>query len=413
MESKLEIGIWSSTKNTLKDYQLLKECGVTHAFIDQNYSRRGTKEHTDILKLCEAVGLKAYVFNFNSAQAFMEDKTPYSDYTAFEGLHVWDEPSALSFDEIAAMIPEYEKRYPNATFYVNLYPQYVVHFDDEKDTEKIERLIKWFGVANYEDYLQAYCEKVLSKINGKRILSVDFYPLGIIPEENKIFLSVLWLRNLELVAKYAKAYQALPYFYIQSTSFGKWCREPKEADFSLQYFISLAYGVRGINHFTYSSPLGGEFAEKDIALVDRQFNPTKKWHYVKKLNERIQPLCAKLFEYEYQGTQALLGEGENEEHEVAAIGNLKENLTTLQRMKVCSTQRNLVVGEFVKKGQNKYAYLAVNFTDPYREEDSLVCFGFDKETTIEFEYKGQKQQIVSDMLEVVLESGEGIFIRIL
>jgi hypothetical protein len=50
MENALEIGIWSSARNTLEDYRILKDCGVTHAFIDENYCKRGSQEYFHILE---------------------------------------------------------------------------------------------------------------------------------------------------------------------------------------------------------------------------------------------------------------------------------------------------------------------------------------------------------------------------
>ena len=409
MDNALEIGIWSSPRNTLEDYRVLKACGVTHAFIDENYCHRGSPEYLKILEYCREVGLKAYVFNYNDGNKFYADTTDYAQYEAFTGVIMFDEPSAKKFDEIAALVPEFEKRYPNGVFYINLLPNYCLLFETGKDNNE------WFGVASYEEYIEQYCRKVLDKLHGKKILSVDFYPLVTIPEENRVFLEKGWLRNLEIVAQSAKRHNALPYWYIQSTSFGLWRREPKEKDFSYQYFVCLAYGARGINHFTYTSPIGGEFAEKDVALIDRQNKPTERYYYVQALNERMQPLCSELFTYDYVGTMALAGSTPQDWREKENMEDLREDLKSLAELEIVDAQSSLLVAEFEKDdecnpGQKKHAYLLVNFTDPYREENNIVTFKFARKTQFDCLYKGERTAATAETVSVEIESGEGMLL---
>lgn len=411
MKEKLEIGIWSSPKNTLEDYRILKECGVTHAFIDENYCPRGSAEYLNILAYCRQVGLKAYVFNYNDAQKFLDDTTDYASQEAFAGIVMFDEPDAGKFDEIASLIPEFERRYPDGVFYVNLLPNYAVLYEEVTESSS------WFGVDRYEDYVEQYCRKVLDKLHGKKILSVDFYPLVTIPEEGKVFLEKGWLRNLEVVARCAKAHDALPYYYIQSTSFGLWRRMPQRQDFSYQYFVCLSYGARGINHFTYTSPLGGEFAPKDLALIDRAYQPTPRYWYVKELNERIQPLCEELFSYTYVGTMALQGSGSLNWREKENLDALQENLTEAEGISACLSDKPILVGVFEKTDnsnhlQKKRAYLLTNFTDPYRNENALVDLQFTHSSNYRCIYKGNETQGTGKSISLRIDSGEGVLILV-
>lgn len=408
MRERLEVGIWSSPKNTPDDYRILRNCGVTHAFIDENYCKRGSAEYLKILSYCEEAGLKAYLFNYNDTGQFLADMTPYSEQEAFAGIVIYDEPSAEQFDELASIIPEFERRYPEGVFYVNLLPNYGVLYDDTKQEAELT------GCTTYERYIEDYCEKVLDRLHGKKILSVDFYPLVTIPEESRIFLEKGWLRNLEIVAKCAKEHGALPYWYIQSTSFGHWRREPMEKDFSYQYFVCLAYGARGINHFTYTSPLGGEFAKKDIALIDRDNKPTEKYFYVKELNQRMQQLCEELFDYDYVGTMAFHGKESANWREKENIEELRYALSSLDELEILSTDRSLLVAEFEKYEAGRktlqHAYLLVNFTDPAREEHTTVTMRFQKERKVSYLYKNRKTKKSCRTLTVDIESGEGIFL---
>ena len=54
--------------------------------------------------------MKAYIFYFNEASKFLADTTDYAQCEALEGFILYDEPSAKKFDEIASLIPEFEKR---------------------------------------------------------------------------------------------------------------------------------------------------------------------------------------------------------------------------------------------------------------------------------------------------------------
>ena len=129
------------------------------AFIDENYCQRGSQEFLNILSLCRQVGLKAYIFNYNSADRFYADTTEYAKYDEFDGFVMYDEPSAKQFDEIAALIPEFEKRYPNRVFYINLLPNYCLLFDNGKGQTET------FGINSYEEYIAN---------NGRKVIPLNF-----------------------------------------------------------------------------------------------------------------------------------------------------------------------------------------------------------------------------------------------
>ena len=401
---KLEIGIWSSARPTEKDYEVLKQCGVTHAFIDENYCKRGTEEFLRLLEYCRRAGLKAYVFNYNSTQAFIADTADYSSFPAFEGLIFWDEPSADKFDEIAAAIPEFEARYPGKTFYVNLLPVYGILYDALDDNSYRD------NVGAYEKYISDFCEKVLCKIHGRRILSVDYYALDIIHEENKVFLEGSFLKNLEIIAKYAEKYNAEPFLYIQTTSFGKWRREPTLADIYFQYYTALAFGVKGINLFTYTTPSGGEFSEKDVALIDRNGNPTEKYYFVQKVNADIKGVTEMLFSYKYAGTFVKTGVNCPEQHEKADIESLEYTLGGLEKIKILRSTESTVAGEFVKGGE--YCYLIVNYTDPHRKLTNEIEISFGGEVTFSVMQRGKICEYCSEMFTLSLAAGEGALLKV-
>lgn len=399
MKKELEVGMWGSAVNTAEDYKAVRACGITHAFIDQSYCKRGTEEYLRLLSYCKEAGLKAYLFNYNNTKEFLADRTPYDKSEAFAGFVYWDEPTAEQFDEIASVIPEFEKRYPKAVFYVNLLPIYGLLFDPNENRT---------GTDSYEEYIHQFCEKILKKLHGKRILSVDYYPLAADEAKGITFLEDSWLRNLELVAEYAKRYDALPYFYIQSTSFGLWRRTPQMNDFYLQYLICLAYGVKGINHFMYPTPTGGEFAAKNIAMVDRENHPTERYYIAKIVNAQMQKMCGRLFTYDYCGTYVAVGTNAATIHERTAIEKLKNNLPKLKNVSV-ESEECVVIGQF-EKGK-KTGYLVVNFTDPSHGKENKVKIRFSGKTEISVMQKGSSIKTVSDTILFELEPGLGVFLE--
>ena len=55
------IGGWDVPMNTLEDYQMAKDMGLTHMFIDNMFAKKGTDAYVKQLQYCQQVGLKAIV----------------------------------------------------------------------------------------------------------------------------------------------------------------------------------------------------------------------------------------------------------------------------------------------------------------------------------------------------------------
>lgn len=84
-DKQMIIAGWDSPINTLEDYRLAKEMGLTHVYIDEQYVGKGTQKYDEVMGFCEQVGLKAIpnIGNFADAGGKV-DNTDYSKYPAVD-----------------------------------------------------------------------------------------------------------------------------------------------------------------------------------------------------------------------------------------------------------------------------------------------------------------------------------------
>lgn len=394
---KPEIGIWTSTRDTLEDYRVLKDMGADTAFIDENYCAPMSEGQKRLLGYAREVGLKAHIFNYNrleDSQIVLSKEGEFDDCPAFDGFVVYDEPSADRFHCLAALVPVFEKKYPGKTFFVNLLPMY-------------EGLVPGLnlGADSYEEYVRRFCREVLSEVTGRRILSVDYYPLSVDREKGNVtFLEDTWLRNLEIAAREAKACGAEIHFYIQATEFGLYRREPKEEDFRLQLYLSMAFGVSMFSFFTYYSPLGGEFSEHQLALVDRDFRPTPRYGYAKKTVEEARAFGDELFSLRHEGVKTFAGK--DNEDSLTAFGRLTDCLERLRVVRAAESEQNLVIGEF--SGEGRTAHVIVNYTDPSHGKSNAVRLALNRRRRAAVYRMGARTAFEGEELSLTLAPGEGI-----
>lgn len=86
------IGGWDVPINTKADYQMAKDMGLTHMFIDNMFAKKGTEAYVEQLKFCEEVGLKAIVgmdTALDNTAGVQLDETDYSIYTWTTGSLWW------------------------------------------------------------------------------------------------------------------------------------------------------------------------------------------------------------------------------------------------------------------------------------------------------------------------------------
>ncbi|MDJ0345817.1 hypothetical protein QMK19_35075 [Streptomyces sp. H10-C2] len=166
-------------------------------------------------------------------------KNAYSGYSSFAGFNLYDEPSKSWFPSLARTFDVAREVTPGLLPYVNL---------------------------NGSDlsYFQAFVDTVKPSL-----LSFDRYPLYSTGEEDaKYFL--LW----STVRKAALSAGIPSWIFIQSVSYDGH-RTPTAAEVLWQINVSLAYGAKGIQYFTYWTPDPARLQNYGPALitVDGQRTP--------------------------------------------------------------------------------------------------------------------------------------------
>ena len=170
-------------------------------------------------------------------------------YPSFVGLDVYDEPSPDKFETLARIVEIMREEHPEFLPYINLFP------------------------STDRNYVRQFVEVV-----KPALISFDRYPLladG--SDDPHYFLNWAIVREEGLRAN-------LPtWIFIQTLAYANH-REPTEAELLWQINVSLAYGCKGIQYFTYwtPDPARGEAFESALITVDGR--RTARYDFAKKIN---------------------------------------------------------------------------------------------------------------------------------
>ena len=190
-------------------------------------------------------------------------------YPALAGLNLYDEPNSRLFEILGFAKEEVLQRWtPEQLPYVNAWPSYASPNS--------------LGSATYEEYLQRYMSEVASPL-----LSFDHYPLL-----SGMQITSDYFYNWAVIREYSLKFGVPSWVFIQSVDFDgsqvglAQRRRPTEAEILWQVNVSLAYGAKGIQYFTYWTPKVEpdgpiQFGEALVSL-DGEFTPL--YDYAKRVN---------------------------------------------------------------------------------------------------------------------------------
>jgi hypothetical protein len=190
----------------------------------------------------------------------------YARYPALAGLNLYDEPSRDLFGIVGYAREVLQGLAPNELPYVNVWPSYASN--------------SALGTSTYEEYLRLYLSEV-----APPLLCVDHYPLL---EGTEITSDYFY--NWAVIRRYALQAGIPSWVFIQSADFGgegariSKRRRPNEAAILWQINVSLAYGAKGIQYFTYWTPAATHFGE---ALVSRDGLLTPLYDYARRANNYL------------------------------------------------------------------------------------------------------------------------------
>lgn len=275
-----------------------------------------------------------------------------------------DKPLFSSFDKLQKLVDWKNEYYPDLFWHMN-----------HVGSPSYDHWMHYLGI-DYEDFLQSYCDKILSRLNGGgRSLSLDFYPFA---EDKEIDPDYLW--NILTAAKVARRYN-LSKEEKNKAIFGVCiqchqnmspiglgmerdlsCKE----EVSLQILCSFALGAKMLEYFCYRSL-------EDINMFGMlRKNSTHTYDFVKGGNEMALPFGKVTSAFEWKG--AFFNPGEVFENKLAyerAKHLFLEKDTYQKDILELKSGYDLLVGGFYQdpymeymKGAKTNAYMLVNYTDP-------------------------------------------------
>ncbi len=187
---------------------------------------------------------------------------------ALAGLNLYDEPGSGLFRILGVARQALQNRAPGELPYVNVWPSYAHQ--------------SALGTATYEEYLDRYMEVV-----EPPLLCFDHYPLlsggGITGD---------YFYNWATIRRVSLQFGVPSWVFIQSVGFDSAYpgfqdrRRPNEAEIQWQVNVSLAYGAKGIQYFTYWTPDSqpGDSLRFGQALIALDGTQTALYDYAKKVN---------------------------------------------------------------------------------------------------------------------------------
>ena len=175
-----------------------------------------------------------------------------------------DEPHAVSFPALAKTRELLERADPGHWAYINLFPNYapVNYLFYVRDQE----------TRGYRYYVEHYMETVRPKV-----LSYDHY--GIRTDDE---VTPEYFDNLEIIRAAALKYEVPFWAFTLCTPLRPVFPMPTEGHLRFQLYCDLAYGAKGLQHFTYCR------AEGFDGLIDHQGKRTATYDLAKRINWEIQ-----------------------------------------------------------------------------------------------------------------------------
>ena len=198
----------------------------------------------------------------------------YGPSPALAGLNLYDEPNSRLFGILGYAKEELQQLAPEQLPYVNVWPSYAAP--------------KAWGARTYGKYLNRYFSTV-----SPLLLSFDHYPLlskGITTD---------YFYNWAVIRNFSRRFGVPSWGFIQSLGFSgrkvglSRRRKPTEDELFWQINVSLAYGAKGLQYFTYWTPDDPKI-QSGNALISRDGEQTELYTYARSANSYLKKVGKEL-----------------------------------------------------------------------------------------------------------------------
>lgn len=315
----------------------------------------------------------------------------YRQYSSFQGVNVYDEPSMDYFNAINACRDWFYNYYPEYEFYFVLLPVEATETQLWGSMEGQEK--------TYSDYVYEF-----SKIHSGS-LSYDYYPICDDGNGNPL-MKEDFFKNLNLVASQAKADNMPVYVYLQTMGFLDRLPVTTYEEVAWQVYTSLAFGAKGIISFQYWTQLQDGNNVSD-GIVDRDGTITPLYYEVQKVFGEIKGMQDAYLHYQWDGVKTYEAGTENK-----MFSQMGTQLSKLEAVDTVDCSQDVIIGQF-KDEENRYAYMVTNVTLPFVPKSATVTLSLSQEYDWAMVIqKGERtvRKLDNHVLNMTIGSGEGSFV---
>lgn len=405
----------------LEKYREIAESGINIAFPGYDVMNDGGSYNLKALAAAKEVGIKHIIADGRLKTTLLQAKTlvdsgvkteaelvddvkeiikPYveSEYaSALYGFMIQDEPDASKFDALGYAEKIFEQAAPDLMFYVNLFPV-------------VAGGVQLSGTSNpisYDSYLSQYFAKIKTDY-----VSYDHYPLYDSGAGTSLEASFLYNMDLMKTKIREEGENRRLWTFLQSIQFGARNRAlSSKADASFQAYSFLAYGGDGIQWFCYACPPQNDGATYfgNNALVDRNYEKTATYDYVKSTNQDIQAMMPYYKNFEWKGV--MLSSVYDDSDNFAYLEDSENVLTTNKTLKKLESTEDAFTGVFEDK-DGRQGFLVVNFTDPGKKMTNTVTMTLENASHAIVVKNGEStiEKVKGGKLTLTMAEGEGYFV---
>ena len=422
-EKTTVIGAWGQPYHSYEAYKSAADMGLTHIYLEsdgmRNFIAAPNKQDSsqDLLEVEEwfpELGLKAVWqqrFDPDASVSVNTGNPYYSDYDCTAWLNMCDEPIYSWLDSLEKAMLEFDRLYKDKDYYAftNLWPSSAGGS---------------IG-ADYSEYVQRYAQMISKMSEGKRIMSVDVYPL--VNRNGSLSIDGSWLKNMYDVKVAAEEIDSEFHMYIQSVGYTLHRRPKTRAEIGFQVWTDLCFGIDGFTYFTFAGDGSNDNWAYTPAIVKATSPTGEPWdqeYYdgCKTVNDQVHKLDLVYHCFDWQGVMSVQGtQTETADTGLYSISNisLRSGEGDADFLDKLTATLGTVAGVFEAEinGENgektvRNAVMVSNYTDPKDSYSNTVTLGFSDATHALVYYKGEwtLRKIARGELEVFLESGEGAFV---
>lgn len=311
------------------------------------------------------------------------------EHEACWGIFAKDEPDASLFPKLGKA-REVFAQISDKYFYVNLFPNYAT--------------LKQLGANSYREYVNLYCAQVKNTM-----INEDHYPLGD-DGMGEYGVNTGYLSNLEIIQKYAQAYNMEHWEYIPGENLGNGSKTPDYNDFRFMAYTEMCYGVENMQYFCYFSPFKGT-DDENSAFITPDGRKTQRYYDGQKINKEIHKFDHVYLNFVkgWQGVMTIIG-SQNKKGTNRAFETLQYSITETARIKSVTAEQDTIIGTYKDK-DGRDGFMIANYTVPGDRITDKVSISFHDADAVVYYKEGEYrlEKLTNGQFEIELGAGEGVF----